>query len=104
MTLEQAHAALYTELQCGLAAVLARTEREAPTEALEKLAAHLLNEIVIDVLCLSDDDARLVSGNATLVAVALGHSWDKVKAAYEGDTFYIDLDLSKRFKRLLEDN
>ena len=56
---------------------------------------------IINVCELSNDDARLVSTNQVEVAQALGHNGEQMEAAREGDTWYINADLTSRFQALI---
>lgn len=66
-----------------------------------KLYDGLPDGTIINICELSSDDARLVSDNAEAVARALGHEGDKLEAAQEGDTWYINADLTHRFQALI---
>lgn len=75
------------------------------TKTLYELHAELYEGMpegtVINVCEMSSDDARLVSENILEVAQALGHTHHRLEAAQEGDTHYINQDLTARFQVLL---
>ena len=56
---------------------------------------------VINICELAENDARLVSNN--VLAVAQAHNLDSValEAAAEGDAWYVNQELSKRFQALI---
>ena len=69
------------------------------------LHALLYNDLpegtIINVCELSTDDARLVSANLIEVARALGHTELALEAANDGDAYFIDRELSARFRALI---
>lgn len=59
---------------------------------------------VIYVAETSGDDARLMSDNTAEVAQALGHTGEELEAAQEGDTWYINAELTARFQALIAEH
>ena len=56
---------------------------------------------VINICELAENDARLVSNNVLAVAQALNLDSAALEAAAEGDAWYVNQELSKRFQALI---
>ena len=56
---------------------------------------------VINICELAENDARLVSNNVLAVAQALNLDSAALDAAAEGDAWYVNQELSKRFQALI---
>ncbi len=69
-----------------------------------KLYDGLPDGAIINVCELSTDDARIVSDNLVEVARALGHTELALEAAINGDAYYIDRELSARFRALIAEH